>query len=75
MAALQRLNTIYFLVGYLGFLATWLLDVLYMFQHWSEVQALATALKAGLQATSPHYCLARGLYNIGSCYKVRESNE
>ncbi len=70
MAALQRLNTIYFLVGYLGFLATWLLDILYMFQHWSQVRALAIALKAGLQVFSPHYCLARGLYNIGACYKV-----
>lgn len=32
MSALQRLSSLYFLVGYLGFLSTWLLDLLYMFQ-------------------------------------------
>lgn len=28
MKALQRLNTAYFLIGYLGFLATWIMDLI-----------------------------------------------
>lgn len=39
-------------------------------QHWSKVRHVADVLKAVLKALSPHYCLARGLFEIGSTYKV-----
>ena len=30
---MQVLNTAFFLVGYLGFLATWIMDTIYTFEH------------------------------------------
>ncbi len=32
-SALQILNTAFFLVGYLGFLSTWIMDTIYTFVH------------------------------------------
>jgi hypothetical protein len=30
MRALQRLNSLYFMTGYLGFLSTWIMDIIVM---------------------------------------------
>jgi hypothetical protein len=62
MKALQRLNTFYFLLGYLGFLTTWILDTISSFVHSASLAAWNSGLQRGLRALSPHYCLARGLF-------------
>lgn len=59
MLALQRINSYTFLVGYLGFLATWILDTVYSLLHRAGVKATDDGLKAALRAVSPHYALAR----------------
>lgn len=70
MRALQRLNTTYFLTGYLGFVATWMCDLILMFvpqaaslAQWNRV------VKAMLRTASPHYCFARGMYDVQATYK------
>ncbi|KAI8469139.1 MAG: hypothetical protein J3K34DRAFT_522412 [Monoraphidium minutum] len=69
MRALQRLNSAYFLTGYLGFLATWVLDLIVRLLAPPGLAPAAAALRRGLAALSPHYNLARGLYDIHSSYK------
>ena len=59
MLALQRINSYTFLVGYLGFLATWILDTVYYLLHRAGVKATDDGLKTVLRAVSPHYALAR----------------
>lgn len=59
MLALQRINSYTFLVGYLGFLATWILDTVYSLLHRAGVKATDDAIKTTLRAMSPHYALAR----------------
>jgi len=59
MLALQRINSYTFLVGYLGFLATWILDTVYSLLHRTGVKATDDAIKTSLRALSPHYTLAR----------------
>lgn len=59
MRALQRINSVTFLAGYLGFLATFLLDTIYQLLHKAGVKATSDAVKAVLRALSPHYNLAR----------------
>ncbi len=59
MLALQRINSYTFLVGYLGFLATWILDTVYSLLHRTGVKATDDAIKNTLRAISPHYALAR----------------
>ena len=61
MRALQRINSMCFLAGYLGFLATFLLDTIYQLLHKPGVKATADAVEAVLRALSPHYNLARCL--------------
>ena len=59
MKALARINSAYFLAGYLGFLATWILDTIYSLLHKAGVKAASDAVAAVLRALSPHYNLAR----------------
>lgn len=54
MAALQRLNTLYFTVGYCGYLATLILDLVVMLLHPPRLQQAVQAAKALLLALSPH---------------------
>ena len=114
-SALQILNTAFFLVGYLGFLATWIMDTIYTFVHkcgcslpemtgphylcmaMASHMTSAAAIhkqpldrdhppscascsqqlgwwnkhvKTLLSALSPHYGLARGMYNISQVRKL-----
>ncbi|GIL83990.1 hypothetical protein Vretifemale_12715 [Volvox reticuliferus] len=71
MCALQRLNTAYFLTGYLGFVTTWICDLIEMFvwppgalHDWNR------AAKWALRTASPHYCFARGMYDVQATYEV-----
>lgn len=64
MLALQRINSYTFLVGYLGFLATWILDTVYSLLHRAGVKATDDGLKAGLRAVSPHFALARSASSL-----------
>lgn len=59
MKALQRINSYSFLLGYLGFLASWILDTIYSLLHRSAVKAVNDGLKSILVVLSPHYNLAR----------------
>jgi len=66
MKALQRLNTAYFLTGYLGFVTTWVLSLIAMILSRPSLGAAADRTKAVLQLLSPHYCFAQGLYDISN---------
>jgi hypothetical protein len=62
MRALQRINSGCFLAGYLGFLATFLLDTIYALLHKPGVKAASDSVKGVLRVLSPHYNLARCLH-------------
>lgn len=66
MKALQRLNTVYFLTGYLGFLTTWILSLIAMILGRAALGTAADRTKAVLRLISPHYCFAQGLYDISN---------
>ena len=59
MVALQRINSYSFLLGYLGFLASWILDTIYSLLHRSAVKTANDGIKSVLMVLSPHYNLAR----------------
>lgn len=61
---LQVLNTFYFLTGYLGFLATWIMDTIYTFVKNDTLRWWDVTVKNVARALSPHFVLARGLYDI-----------
>lgn len=69
MAALQRLNTSFFLTGYLGFTAVWVMDLISRIMAKQAVAHAAGRIKAVLRLASPHYCFAQGLYDITNTYK------
>lgn len=60
----QVLNTFYFLTGYLGFLATWIMDTIYTFVKNATLEWWDHTVKTVARALSPHFVLARGLYDI-----------
>ena len=66
--ALGRLNIGYFLVGFLGFLTTWILDMIYMFLRKEAVRRPNQIVKALFSAFTPHYLLSRSLYDISQTY-------
>ena len=68
MKALQRLNTIYFLIGYLGFLTTWILDLIQLIVRPKGLAAWNGAAKGAMRLLSPHYCFARGVYDVQATY-------
>lgn len=59
MTALQRINSYSFLLGYLGFLASWILDTIYALLHRAAVNTANNAIKSVVMLLSPHYNLAR----------------
>lgn len=67
--ALGRLNIAYFLVGFLGFLTTWILDMIYMFLHKQAVLRPNQLIKGLFGTCAPHYLLSRCLYDISQTYK------
>ena len=69
MKALGRLNIAYFLVGFLGFLTTWILDMIYMFLHKEGVLRPNQIIKGVFSTFGPHYLLSRCLYDISQTYK------
>lgn len=62
MAALLRINTATFLVGFLGFLSAYILELVSRFKPGAKQAARATKLV--LRAVSPHFALARGTYEV-----------
>lgn len=66
--ALGRLNTGFFLVGFLGFLTTWILDMIYMFLRKTAVKQPNEIIKALFSAFAPQYLLSRSLYDISQTY-------
>lgn len=68
MKALGRLNIGYFLVGFLGFLTTWILDMIYMFLHKEAVRRPNQIIKGLFSTFAPHYLLSRCLYDISQTY-------
>ena len=67
--ALGRLNVAYFLVGFLGFLTTWILDMIYMFLHKEAVLRPNQLIKGLFGTCAPHYLLSRCLYDISQTYQ------
>lgn len=59
MKALQRINSLSLLCGYLGFLTTWILDVVYMLLHRGGVRTANLVTQRILRLLSPHFNLAR----------------
>jgi hypothetical protein len=57
MKALQRINTGTFLVGFLGFLSSYILDLVAAFKPGAKQASRVTRLV--LRAVSPHFALAR----------------
>ncbi|GFR40553.1 hypothetical protein Agub_g1128 [Astrephomene gubernaculifera] len=71
MRALQRLNTAYFLTGYLGFVATWVADLILMIvPQPGRLAAWNSSVKWALRTASPHYCFARGMYDVQNTYNA-----
>ncbi len=68
MRALQRLNTLYFLTGYLGFVATWVMDLILLLARPAGLAAWNDGVKGVLRTASPHYCFARGVYDVQATY-------
>jgi len=68
MKALQRLNNVYFITGYLGFLTTWVLGLISYLVHPPGLQQATDVMHAALSAASPHYCLAKGVYDVTQTY-------
>lgn len=69
MKALQRLNTAYFLVGYLGFTTTWVLSLIARVMSKPSLSTATESVKGVLRVISPHYCFAQGLYDITNTYQ------
>ena len=68
--ALSRLNIGYFLVGFLGFITTWILDMIYMYLRKAAVLKPNNFIKAVLSTFAPHYNLSRCLYDISQTYRA-----
>ena len=66
--ALGRLNTAFFLVGFLGFLTTWILDMIYFYLRKTAVKQPNEIIKALFSAFAPQYLLSRSLYDISQTY-------
>ena len=61
MKAFQRISTYTFLIGYVGFLATWILDTVAMVTFKPGVKHANRLTKLVLRTISPHFALARCL--------------
>lgn len=67
--ALQRLSSFYFMIGYLGFLATWILELIVSMLQPPGAIRVGRILRALLSSVSPHYCLTRGLFLVTQSYR------
>ncbi|GAX84392.1 hypothetical protein CEUSTIGMA_g11814.t1 [Chlamydomonas eustigma] len=61
MVALQRLNTLFFMVGYLGYLTTWIFDLIVLLIRPPRLTIINNWVKRILLSISPHYCFASGV--------------
>jgi len=68
MRALQWINSLLLLSGYLGFLATWILDVIYLFTQKSGVRLANNITRRVLRLFFPHFNLARSASQQFHCY-------
>ena len=59
MKALQWINSLLLLSGYLGFLATWILDQLYVVTHKPGLRTANRITQRVLRTLFPHFNLAR----------------
>ena len=59
MKALQWINSLLLLSGYLGFLATWILDQLYVVTHKAGLATANRITQRVLRILFPHFNLAR----------------
>jgi len=65
-----HLNTLFFATGFLGFLATMLLDtIMALAPDVAGAAAARDAIDGVLGAAAPHYGLARGLYEVAENFK------
>lgn len=67
--AMQRLNSVYFLSGFLGFLAAWILDAIASFAGSAGARSAGAAVDCTLRMLSPHFCLARGVFAVAQCWR------
>lgn len=72
MKALQYINTGAFLVGYLGFLATFILDQIYTYFRVAGVVRPNSIVKHTLRTVSPHFNLARWACCLGPGLLLRQ---
>lgn len=70
MRALQVLNTFFFMTGYLGFLSTWIMDTIGSIVKNATLEWWNSTIKGGLMIASPHFVLARGIYDISQTYRI-----
>ena len=59
MKALQWINSLLLLSGYIGFLATWILDIVYLLTSKSGVHLANKITQQVLRVVFPHFNLAR----------------
>lgn len=59
MKALQWINSLLLLSGYIGFLATWILDIIYTLNHKSGIHLANLITQRVLRVLFPHFNLAR----------------
>ncbi len=59
MKALQWINSLLLLSGYIGFLATWILDIVYLLTSKSGVKLANKITQRVLRVVFPHFNLAR----------------
>jgi ABC-type multidrug transport system ATPase subunit len=68
ISALQKLSSFYFSTGFLGFLTTWILDLVVTILQPPGADTVAHVLHIVLSWFSPHYCLAKGVFDIAQTY-------
>jgi len=68
ISALQKLSSFYFSTGFLGFLTTWILDLVVTVLQPPGADTVAHVLHIVLSWFSPHYCLAKGVFDIAQTY-------
>eukprot|EP00798_Chlamydomonas_sp_ICE-L_P031757 gene31757-6955_t len=68
MIALQRLSTSFFLLSFLGFLATWIAEIICFLLRPPRLEAINHAVKSLLRTVSPHFCLARAVFDVTQTY-------
>lgn len=70
--ALQKLSSFYFSTGFLGFLTTWILNLVVTVLQPPGADTAAHVLHSVLSWFSPHYCLAKGVFDIAQTYHLHQ---